>query len=97
MDEGLNSFNETRYLMEYYEGKDLGLIADKVPQKLIEKLDLENFDYRWIDELSYLFPARLGVDQPLQCHSDTFSSLNYGAIVYKKTAAVFGLMRKVSR
>ena len=94
MDEGLNSFNETRYLMEYYEGKDLGLIADKVPQKLIEKLDLENFDYRWIDELSYLFPARLGVDQPLQCHSDTFSSLNYGAIVYKKTAAVFGLMRR---
>ena len=60
MDEGLNSFNETRYLMEYYEGKDLGLIADKVPQKLIEKLDLEDFDYRWIDELSYLFPARLG-------------------------------------
>ena len=94
MDEGLNSFNETRYLMEYYEGKDLGLIADRVPLKLIEKLDLEDFDYRWIDELSYLFPARLGVDQPLQCHSDTFSSLNYGAIVYKKTAAVFGLMRR---
>ncbi|MBM71528.1 MAG: hypothetical protein CL847_01920 [Crocinitomicaceae bacterium] len=94
MDEGINSFNETRYLMEYYEGKDLGFLSENVNPKLIETFDLENFEYRWIDELSYLFPARLGVDQPLQCHSDDFSSLNYGAMVYKKTAAVFGFMRQ---
>ena len=94
MDEGLNSFNETRYLMEYYEGKDLGLVKNNVPLKLATKLGLEEFEYRWIDELSYLFPARLGIDQPLQCHSDDFSSINYGAMVYKKTAAVFGFMRQ---
>ncbi|MEC7653364.1 MAG: M1 family metallopeptidase [Bacteroidota bacterium] len=94
MDEGLNSFNETRYLMEYYEGKDLGLVKNNVPSKLATKLGLEEFEYRWIDELSYLFPARLGIDQPLQCHSDDFSSINYGAMVYKKTAAVFGFMRQ---
>ena len=90
----LNSFNETRYLMEYYEGKDLGLLIKNLNDKWIKKLGLENFEYRWIDELSYLIPARLGADQPLQCHSDDFSSLNYGAMVYKKTAAVFGFMRR---
>ncbi|MAO47070.1 MAG: hypothetical protein CL823_07965 [Crocinitomicaceae bacterium] len=94
MDEGLNSFNETRYLTEYYEGKDLGLISNRLKPKLIEKLDLDEFEYRWIDELSYLLPARLGADQPLQCHSDDFSSTNYGAMVYKKTAAVFGFMKQ---
>ena len=57
MDEGLNSFNETRYLMEYYEGKDLGLVK-KMYLKLAQ-IGLEEFEYRWIDELSYLFPARL--------------------------------------
>ena len=40
MDEGLNSFNETRYLMEYYEGKDLGLIKNNVPSKLARNWDL---------------------------------------------------------
>ena len=94
MDEGLNSFNETRYLMEYYEGKDLGLIRNRIPQSLIDRFDLGDFEYRWIDELSYLLPARLGADQPLQCHSDAFSSMNYGAMVYKKTAAVMGFMKQ---
>ena len=94
MDEGLNSFNETRYLMEYYEGKDLGLLSKNLNDKWIKKLGLENFEYRWIDELSYLIPARLGADQPLQCHSDDFSSMNYGAMVYKKTAAVFGFLKQ---
>jgi len=94
MDEGLNSFNETRYLIENYEGKDLGLLSGQLSSKWIERLDLTDFEYRWIDELAYIFPARFGADQALQCHSDEFSSINYGAMVYKKTAAVFGFLRQ---
>jgi hypothetical protein len=94
MDEGLNSFNETRYLIENYEGKDLGVISGQLSPKWIERLDLTDFEYRWIDELAYIFPARFGSDQALQCHSDAFSSINYGAMVYKKTAAVFGFLRQ---
>lgn len=94
MDEGLNSFNETRYLNEFYDDKAFEKISAGFNQDLIEKFDLSDFEYRWIDELSYVFPARFGVDQPLQCHSDDFTSLNYGAMVYKKTAAVFAFLQQ---
>ena len=47
-----------RYLMEYYEGKDLGLIRNRIPQSLIDRFDLEILN-TVIDELSYLFPANL--------------------------------------
>ncbi len=94
MDEGLNSLNETRYLLESYKGKDLGLISSRLSEKWMKRLDLNNFEYRWIDELASIMPARFGTTQPLQCHSDAFSSKNYGAIVYKKTAAIFAFLRQ---
>jgi len=96
MDEGINSFNETRYLLDRHgdNGIDLDLFSSKLSDKWMERLDLSNFEYRWIDELAYIFPARLGTDQPLQCHSDAFTSMNYGAIAYKKTAAVFAFLRQ---
>ena len=64
MDEGINSFNETRYMVTKY-GEDNSisfLLGDG--NNLAQRLELEDFKYRWIDELSYLFPARFGVDQP---------------------------------
>ena len=94
MDEGLNSLNETRYLLESYEGKDLGLISSRLSEKWMKRLDLMDFEYRWIDELASIMPARFGTTQPLQCHSDVFSSNNYGAIVYKKTAAIFAFLQQ---
>ena len=96
MDEGINSFNETRYLLERHgdNGIDLDVFSSKLSDKWMKRLDLSNFEYRWIDELAYIFPARLGTDQPLQCHSDAFTSMNYGAIAYKKTAAVFAFLRQ---
>lgn len=93
MDEGINSFNETRYMVTKY-GEDNSisfLLGDG--NNLAQRLELEDFKYRWIDELSYLFPARFGVDQPIQCHSNSLTQLNYGAIVYKKTAAAFAMLQ----
>ena len=93
MDEGINSFNETRYMVTKY-GEDNSisfLLGDS--NNLAQRLELEDFKYRWIDELSYLFPARFGVDQPIQCHSNSLTQLNYGAIVYKKTAAAFAMLQ----
>ncbi|PCJ82256.1 MAG: hypothetical protein COA49_01805 [Bacteroidetes bacterium] len=94
MDEGLNSLNETRYLLQSYEdrGPDLGLISSRLSDKWMKRLDIEDFEYRWVDELAYILPARFGTDQALQCHSDAFSPANYGAIVYKKTAAIFAFL-----
>ena len=92
MDEGINSFNETRYILtKYGEDKGLNFLLGNI--SLAKRLDVEDFRYKWIDELSYLFPARLGVDQPMQCHSNSLTSLNYGAFVYKKTAAAFAMLQ----
>ena len=92
MDEGINSFNETRYILTKY-GEDKGLNFLVGNSNLAKRFDVDDFRYKWIDELSYLFPARLGVDQPMQCHSNSLTSLNYGAIVYKKTAAAFAMLQ----
>ncbi len=92
MDEGINSFNETRYLLtKYGTDKDISLLLGE--NNLSKRFDLEKFQYKWIDELSYMFLARLGADQPMQCHSNSLTSLNYGAIIYKKTAAAFAMLQ----
>ena len=93
MDEGINSFNETRYLLAKYGKKEDVSIILEGRQRLVERLDLGSFQYKWIDELSYLFPARFGADQPIQCHSTELTSMNYGAIIYKKTAAAFAMLQ----
>ena len=80
MDEGINSFNETRYLVTKY-GEDKGSLP-RARGRLAQLFELDDFQYKWIDELSYLFPARFGADQPIQCHSNSLTQLNYGAIVY---------------
>ena len=93
MDEGINSFNETRYLLtKYGEDKDISLLLGG-ENNLAKRFELEDFQYKWIDELSYLFPARFGADQPIQCHSNSLTQLNYGAIIYKKTAAAFAMLQ----
>ena len=93
MDEGINSFNETRYLVtKYGEDKDISLLL-RGENNLSKRFELDDFQYKWIDELSYLFPARFGADQPIQCHSNSLTQLNYGAIVYKKTAAAFAMLQ----
>lgn len=85
MDEGINSYNETRYFRTKYKD-ELGLIGSGLPAGLKSKLDLDQYSYRSRDEIAYLLTARNYLDQPMQCHSNHFTSINYGTVVYKKTA-----------
>ncbi|MFM2227330.1 MAG: hypothetical protein RL664_673 [Bacteroidota bacterium] len=87
MDEGLNSFNEDRYMDTKYPNASLGAAIGI--GALDQKIGLSNFSQRSLSELSYLISASQNLDQPLQCHSDNFTELNYGGIVYKKTALLF--------
>jgi hypothetical protein len=94
MDEGINSFNETRYFVEKY-GDAIGLtgmVEEATP--IMERLDLTGRSYESRDALSYLLSARMSDDQPMQCHSDAFSGINYGTVVYKKSAAAFEYLRQ---
>lgn len=87
MDEGLNSFNEDRYMDTKYPNASLGAAIGI--GGLDKKLGLSDFSQRSLSELSYLISASQNLDQPLQCHSDNFTEINYGGIVYKKTALLF--------
>ena len=87
MDEGLNSFNEDRYMDTKYPGASLGAAIGI--GGLGKTFGLADFSQRTLSELSYLISASQNLDQPLQCHSDNFTELNYGGIVYKKTAVLF--------
>lgn len=94
MDEGINSFNETRYFVEKYDDAIglTGMIQEATP--LMETLDLMGRSYKSRDALAYFLSARMSDDQPMQCHSDAFSSMNYGTVVYKKSAAAFEYLRQ---
>ena len=87
MDEGLNSFNEDRYMDTKYPDASLGAAIGI--GGLDKTLGISDFSQRSLSELSYLISASQNLDQPLQCHSDNFTEINYGGIVYKKTALLF--------
>ena len=84
MDEGVNSFNEMRYMRERYPGSSFS-IGIPMMKKLTEGLaDV----HRVQNELGYRLNARRGVDQPIDITSDDLTEINYGTMVYMKTALV---------
>lgn len=93
MDEGINSFNEDRYMDTKYP--NAGLNEALGMDNFGKKLGLDKYDQRVVSEISYLFNARRNLDQQLHCSSDQFTPLNYGGMVYKKTALVFYYLKSV--
>ncbi len=84
MDEGLNSFNENRYTEVRYP--KMGLDALGLPSKLNDRIGLNQYGPRGMFDLGYLANARRNYDQAIETTSEKFTSMNYGAIVYGKTA-----------
>jgi hypothetical protein len=95
LDEGLNSFFESRYNeWKHPQANFFDLIAGEskaikgVGRLIGANKQAQNYYY----ELSYLFTARKGEDQPIETHSAEFARVNYGAIMYSKTADVFNYL-----
>lgn len=84
MDEGLNTLNEMRYVQTKYP--DNTRFSDMVAGGRFHLNDLDHHDS---GDITYRSLASFGLDQPLETHSDDFTSLNYGAIMYQKTGVVF--------
>lgn len=84
MDEGINSYYEDRYIVENYgQGLDLGLIGlEGVP-------GLKNISEKSLTQVVWILTAgleRMNKSQALDITSAEFGPLNYGLIVYMKTA-----------
>lgn len=87
MDEGMNSFNELRYVeTKYPERKLIGRFADNEVGKMF---DLSRYKQKAQYELSYLITAVKNQDQPIELPAYAYTDINYGGIVYSKTAIVF--------
>lgn len=84
MDEGLNTLNEMRYIQTKYP--DNKQMSDMVMNGKFHMNDLDHHD---MGDISYRAIAMLGEDQPIETHSEDFSSVNYGVIMYQKTGLIF--------
>lgn len=92
MDEGINSFFETRTLQASDPNID-GFAALTGNQNLSELLGLNKYSYSYLtEELPYLLTARGSNDQPMQAPSEFFTGMNYGTVVYKKSAIAFNFL-----
>lgn len=88
MDEGLNSHNEMRYMRKKYP--DYNAVTGSLPKFIKKTLDLEDYTNKQIyGEMMYFMNAWTGKDQPIELHSANYIPMNYGGIVYSKTAIVF--------
>jgi hypothetical protein len=92
MDEGINSFFETRTILATNKNPNaLDITANGLDLRKI--LNLNKFSYQFLtEELPYLVSARGYKDQPIQAPSEYYTGLNYGTIVYKKTALAFNYL-----
>jgi len=88
MDEGLNSFHELRYMRLKYP--EYNMLTNDFPKFITKTLDLEDYtNKQMVGELIYFMNSWTAKDQPIELHSAKYTGLNYGGIVYSKTAIVF--------
>lgn len=92
LDEGINSFYEMDYVRAKYPAKKIGeeLLGIDTNNKV---LGLNKMPYWREKEAAYLFASKANIDQSIQLRSQDFSNLNYGAIVYAKTAVVVDYLK----
>ncbi|MGB3946863.1 MAG: M1 family metallopeptidase [Bacteroidia bacterium] len=93
LDEGLNSFNELRYVRTKYPNRKL--IGDAGNKNIAKAFDLQRYTQKAQYELGYLFTALKNEDQPIELEAYNYTQYNYGGIVYYKTAVVFDYLMAV--
>lgn len=87
MDEGSNSFYESRYMKEKYPG--FSLVNDNLPKFLAKMIHLKNAAPNELNTIAYTYTARRNTDQPLNLSSSQYTEFNYGVGVYIKTSNIF--------
>lgn len=87
MDEGINSFNELRYIRTKYPEKTLATFLGGDSTKKIFGINRFKISYQYY--LGYLKFALENKDQQIEQNSALFTEANYGTMVYGKTALLF--------
>jgi hypothetical protein len=90
MDEGTNSYYENRYMREKYPNHSL--MATMLPDGFMKALGFDKFNMYYLQTIPYLLCARNAIDQPLNLHSHDYTSINYGTMIYMKTAVTYNYL-----
>lgn len=89
MDEGINSFNEMRYMQLKYPHYNMTEMI--LPGKYAKKIFINHKEsYRLAAQLT----QQLSIHQKLSTHSEDFQSLNYGVDMYQRTAISLQYLQK---
>src|ERR1035437_278252 len=95
MDEGINSFNENRYMDTKYPPDKKGVISNVMVQGInVGKLiGINDLSEKTLFDLGYRFNAVQKLDQPVDITSSEYTTINYGTIVYGKTAVILAYLQ----
>lgn len=89
MDEGINSFNEMRYNRTLHPERSLIGSYANVSTDLMKRFGVDHLKQKHQYYLAYMLSARKNNDQPIEAPAAEYTDLNYGTIVYSKTAVAF--------
>ncbi|KAA3436372.1 hypothetical protein FOA19_18430 [Rufibacter hautae] len=93
LDEGINSYYEFR--TKALRNKYAGMVSSEVNTNAFGKfLGVDDLPPAAIDNPAYLSAVSCGLDQPVTAPATQFRTLNYGTIVYLKTAQLFQYLEK---
>jgi len=81
LDEGFNTHSDHRYSYEVKNESPFGI-------------NIGNVNKRGATQLTYLIPAYIGMDMPLNLHSVDYGRTTYGTIVYEKAAEAVEYLRR---
>ena len=90
MDEGINSFNEMRYVKTKYPRATVAEMIGRDSTFSLMGLNKlkQAYSYYWL----YAMQAKRNLDQACELPTTDFTEGNYGAIVYSKTAILFNYL-----
>lgn len=91
MDEGLNSFSDRRYMMTKYPDNRLCRMLTN-NESLVKFLGIETLQYNSYSNYSYLLNARRNLDQAPNLHTNQYTDINYGVMVYSKSSVIFSYL-----
>ncbi|MBS1646842.1 MAG: M1 family metallopeptidase [Bacteroidetes bacterium] len=91
MDEGINSFNEMRYVQKKYPHATPAMVLGRDSTFKLMHINKykQAYQYYWM----YAMQAKQGADQACNLPADAYTEINYGAIVYSKTALLFDYLK----
>ncbi len=92
MDESIASAYESRYMEERHPGKKLWEVVFG-NSKLARLFHLTDMPVQRMQEIEWLVPARLNLEQPANLGAAEYSYENYSSIIYNKAAIGFNWLR----